>query len=69
MSRRFLGFALVALGVILAAISALADQIGVGDEEAFGPQQTAGVVVGLVVAAVGFAIAWMAGKSGNDTPG
>jgi hypothetical protein len=58
---------LVVIGVIVAAVSALADEIGIGDEEAFGPQQTAGLVVGLVVAAGGFVVAWMAGGSGNDT--
>lgn len=69
MSRRSLGYALVVIGVLVAVISAFADQIGIGDEEAFGPQQTAGVVVGLLVAAAGFIIARMAGKSSNDTAG
>ena len=57
MSRRSLGFALVAIGLVFAAISALADQIGIGDEEAFGWQQIGGLVVGLLVAAAGFVVA------------
>ncbi len=63
MSRRSLGFALLAVGLVFAAISALADQIGIGDEEAFGWQQIGGLVVGLLVAAAGFVIARMESQS------
>ncbi|MDJ0498164.1 MAG: hypothetical protein QNJ89_10060 [Acidimicrobiia bacterium] len=63
MSRRSLGFALLAVGLVFAAISSLADQIGIGDEEAFGWQQIGGLVVGLLVAAAGFVIASLESKS------
>ena len=67
MSRRSLGSALVAIGAIVAAISALADQIGIGDEQAFGWQQIGGVVIGILIAAAGFVIARAATTSGNGT--
>ncbi len=69
MSRRSLGSALAAIGIVLVAISALADQIGIGDEEAFGWQQIAGVVVGAAVAVAGFIVARFAKQSGDDVQG
>ncbi len=63
MSRRSLGFALLAVRLVIAAISALADQIGIGDEEAFGWQRIGGLVVGLLIAAAGFVIARMESQS------
>lgn len=66
MSRRSLGFALVAIGLVVAAIIALADQIGIGDEEVFGPQQIGGVVVGLLIAVAGFIITRMGSNSSDD---
>ena len=59
MSRRSLGSALVALGLVVTAISALANQIGIGDDDSFGWLQISGVVVGLLVAAAGFVIVRM----------
>jgi hypothetical protein len=66
MSRRSLGGVLVALGLILAALSALADQIGIGDEAAFGWQQIGGLVVGLLVAIAGLIITRTTGKPSNE---
>ena len=67
MSRRSLGSALVAIGIILAAIAGLADQIGIGDEEAFGWQQIGGVVVGLAIAIAGLVMTRLRNKSSDDT--
>jgi hypothetical protein len=67
MSRRSLGSALAAIGIIVVAISALADQIGIGDEEAFGLQQVLGVVIGVLIVVAGFVIARLGDKPGNDS--
>ena len=69
MSRRSLGWAVTAIGIVVVAISVLADQIGIGDEEAFGWQQIAGVVVGALVAVAGFIIARLGEKSADDIEG
>jgi hypothetical protein len=69
MSRKTLGSAVTAIGVIVVAIAALADQIGIGDEEAFGWTQIVGVIVGAVVAVSGFIITKLGDKpvDGVDT--
>ncbi len=67
MSRRSLGSVVTAIGIIVLAISALADQIGIGDEEVFGWQQIGGVVLGAVVAVAGFIIIRMGEKSAGGT--
>ncbi len=69
MSRRSLGFAVVAIGVIAVAVAALADPFGIGDSDTFGWKQIAGVVVGAVVAVSGFIAATLGEKpaSGLDT--
>ncbi len=48
-----IGYLLVALGVIAALVALFADQLGLGNKDGFGLQQTGLLVVGLVVAAVG----------------
>lgn len=57
MSRRTLGFAVLAVGVIVVVVSALADQIGIGCGDAFGWKQIVGVIVGAVIAVVGVIVA------------
>jgi uncharacterized membrane protein len=57
MSRRTLGFAVLAVGVIVVVVSALADQIGIGRGDAFGWNQIVGVIVGAVIAVVGVIVA------------
>ena len=46
MDRRLVAWVVVAVGAVLLAVSALADSLGIGDEEGFGWKQTTGVVVG-----------------------
>ena len=50
------GWALVMLvvGVLLALVSIFADVLGVGGEPGFGYKQGAGLVVGVVLAVIGF---------------
>ncbi len=70
MSRRSVGSAVIAIGVIVVAVAALADQIGVGGEGAdkFGWKQIVGVVVGVAVIAFVFITATLGEKpaSGSD---
>ena len=56
MSRRSVGLAVIAIGVIVVAVAALADQIGVGGEGAdtFGWKQIVGVVVGVAITVAGY---------------
>jgi hypothetical protein len=56
-----LGWLLVVIGLIVLAVSALADPIGVGadgDGSGFGWKQATGVVVGGLVAAAGSLVLW-----------
>ena len=59
MDRKRLGWALVALGAVLVALSALADPIGVGDGDGIGFKQVTGMIVGGVVVAAGLALMYM----------
>ncbi len=71
MSRRSIGSAVIAIGVVVVAVAALADQIGIGGEGAdkFGWKQIVGVVVGVAVIASGFIAATLGEKPapGLDT--
>ena len=68
MDRRLMAWIVVAVGAVLVVVSALADSIGVGDEDGFGWKQTTGVVVGGVVLVAG--LAWMyVPRSGEVEPG
>jgi hypothetical protein len=60
MNSTQLGWLLVVIGLIVVAVSALADPIGVGAEGAsgFGWKQTTGVVVGGLAAAGGLIVVW-----------
>ncbi len=72
MSRRSLGFVVTAVGVIVVAVAAFADPIGIGGaEDTFGWKQIVGVVVGAVVAVVGIILAVRGGKPapGGDAEG
>ncbi len=51
---RILAIAFIAIGVILAAVAALADQIGVGaPTSSFGWKQLLGLVVGIILVVAG----------------
>ena len=41
------------IGIGLLVASLLADVIGIGDSPGFGPQQTTGTIVGVIIAAAG----------------
>jgi hypothetical protein len=58
MDRKRLGWVLVALGAVLACGSALADPLGLGEGGGVGWKQITGVVIGVVVALVGLALAY-----------
>jgi hypothetical protein len=71
-TRRLVGWVIVAAGVVIAVVGALADQIGLGGEgpDKFAGKQVAAVIVGLVVAAVGLAVAlWPSGPREPTTAG
>jgi hypothetical protein len=71
-ARKLVGWAIVAIGVIVAGVGALADQIGLGGEgpDKFAGKQVAAVVVGLIVAAAGLALAlWPSGSPESTTTG
>lgn len=53
MSKRTLGFILVALGAIGAVISLAADVIGLGTYPGINGAQLLGMAIGIIVAAVG----------------
>jgi hypothetical protein len=56
-TRKMVGMALVAVGVVVALVGVFADSLGLGGEgpDDFGGKQVAALVVGLVIAAVGIA--------------
>jgi hypothetical protein len=71
-ARRLVGWVVVAAGVVIAGVGALADQIGLGGEgpDKFAGKQVAAVVVGLIVAAVGLLVAlWPSRPPGRTTAG
>jgi hypothetical protein len=53
------GWIVVAVGAVVAVVGGLADQLGLGGEgpDEFGPQQWAAVLAGLVIVAIGLAVA------------
>ncbi len=62
MSRRSVGSAVIAIGVIVVAVAALADPIGIGGSDKFGWKQIVGVVVGVAVIAFVFITATLGEK-------
>jgi hypothetical protein len=54
MTRRNWALVMMVIGVILALVSVFADALGVGGEPGFGYKQGAGLVIGVVLAAIGF---------------
>ena len=65
MSRRSFGFAIAAIGIVVLAVAALADHIGIGDSDEFGWKQIVGVVVGVAIVVFGIIIATLAEKPAN----
>ena len=65
MSRRSFGFAIAAIGIVVLAVAALADQFGIGESDKFGWKQIVGVVVGVAIVVFGIIIATLAEKPAN----
>jgi hypothetical protein len=53
MSKKTVAVVLLVAGVLLFLVSVAADSLGIGGNPGFGNKQLAGVVVGVVIAAVG----------------
>jgi hypothetical protein len=64
-TRKLVGWAVAAVGAIIAVVAALADSLGIGGEgpDEFGPKQVAALVAGLVVVAAGLALALLSARS------
>jgi hypothetical protein len=58
-TRRIVGWIVVAVGLAIAVLGGLADQIGLGGDgpDEFGGKQVAALIAGLVIAAAGLALA------------
>lgn len=68
-TRRMVGWVIVGVGVVIAIIGGLADQIGLGGEgpDEFGGKQVAALVVGVVIAIIGLVVAlWPAGAKATE---
>ena len=59
MDRKIVGAVLIAVGVVLLALSALADPIGIGNDDGFGWKQILGVIIGAGIALVGLALIYV----------
>ena len=59
MDRKRVGGIVVAVGVVLLVISALAEPIGLGDGGGFGWKQVTGVIIGAAVAVFGLALMYL----------
>ena len=57
------------LGALILLVSLLADIIGIGDDVGFGRQQTTGVIVGVVVLALGAYLYRKDDQGSGDGPG
>jgi hypothetical protein len=72
MERKLVGSIYTAVGLVLMVVSALADSIGVGDGDGFGPKQTAGVIGGNIVILVGLSLLYVradnVGRSRSSGP-
>lgn len=63
MSKRTIGFVLIALGVVIVVVSLAADVIGIGNVLGFGWKQQLGTAIGVIMAIVGV---WLALSKPNQ---
>ena len=56
MNAKTTGSVLVIVGLVVALLAACADSIGLGAEAGMGSKQIAGLVIGVVIAAVGLVL-------------
>ena len=66
MDRKRLAWALVALGAVLAALSALADPLSIGEGGGIGYKQVTGMVVGGVLVAAGLVFVVLARRTAES---
>lgn len=62
MDNKVASIVVIAIGALMLLASLTADITGLGDDVGFGPQQTTGTIVGIVVLAIG---AYLYKKSGS----
>jgi uncharacterized membrane protein YidH (DUF202 family) len=69
-ARKLVGWVIVAAGIVVAAVAAFADQIGLGGEgpDEFGGKQIAALIVGLAIAVIGLGVALWSGRPGSNEP-
>src|SRR6266508_6140604 len=67
-TRKLVGLAVVAVGIVLAVVGGLADQIGIGanDDGDMGGKQIAALLVGLVLIVAGAVMATVLAKDTGD---
>lgn len=67
-ARKLIGWAVAALGAVIAVVGVLADSLGIGGEgrDEFGPKQVAALVTGLVLIGVGLAFAVLSTRSSRS---
>jgi uncharacterized membrane protein YidH (DUF202 family) len=70
-ARKLVGWVIVAAGIVVAAVAAFADQIGLGGEgpDEFGGKQIAALIVGLAIAVIGLGVALWSGRPGSLSSG
>jgi hypothetical protein len=69
-ARKLVGWVIVAAGIVVAAVAAFADQIGLGGEgpDEFGGKQVVALIVGLAIAVIGLGVALWSGRPGSNEP-
>jgi hypothetical protein len=67
-TRKMAGLALIAVGIVLAVVGGLADQVGIGanDDGDMGGKQLAALVVGLLLIVAGAVVATVLAKDAGD---
>jgi uncharacterized membrane protein len=62
MSKKTIGFVLIALGVVIGVVSLAADAVGIGNQQGIGWKQLLGTAIGVIVVFVGV---WMTSRKPN----
>ena len=58
MNKKYLGMLLLVVGILLLGLSLTADLLGLGQSTVFGYKQIIGAIAGVIVAGVGYFIAF-----------
>jgi hypothetical protein len=53
-TKKLFGIVLLVVGMVFFILSLIADWVGVGSSRGFGPQQIMGIILGAILAVVGF---------------